>query len=185
MSDAEVGRVQSESALPWTMMTQGWFKRWVAGGVIDFLVVTVPYALLTGFSGFLVDWLIRGRDHPLGARDPSTTFLQFVGWGLALLLYFVVFELLFATTPGKRLFGMRVVAMDGSQPPAGSVIVRNLFKVLVLMLPMLQLVTLLTVDLRDDDRRLGDLIAGTCVVCEEALADRRPTSASGRPAPKL
>ena len=185
MSGSAIGRGHRENALPWSMLTQGWFVRWVAGGVIDFLVVTVPYALLTGFGGFLVDWLIRGKDDVFPARDLATTFFQFVGWALVLFLYFVVFELRFATTPGKQLLGMRVVAMDGTKPAPGPVIIRNLFKVPVLTMPMLQLVTLVTVSLRDDDRRLGDLVAGTCVVRAAAGADRRPTSASSRPAPEV
>ena len=170
--------------LPWAMTTQGWFRRWVAGGVVDFLIVTVPFALLTGFDGFLVDWLIRGSKDPLGVRDPGVTFVQWVGWGLALSVYFVAFELRFATTPGKRLFGMRVVGTDGFAPPTSAIAVCNFLKVPVLILPILQLITLVAICFREDDRRLGDLAARTCVVCVTVVPEGRPTSTSSRQAPQ-
>jgi uncharacterized RDD family membrane protein YckC len=148
---------------------EGSLRRWVAGGVVDLLIVTLPYALLTGFGGLLIDWLVLGKDDPLGGRDLRISDLQVCGWALALFVYFVVCEARFATTPGKRLFHLRVVTTQGTAPSLRAVLLRNLFKVPVLVLPLLELITLLTIAVSEPHRRLGDYAAGTCVVRVGAL----------------
>ncbi len=100
-----------------------------------------------------------------------------MGYGLLLVLYFllewfypVAFELSRAgATPGKRLFGLRVV-MDSGLPvtPAAS-ISRNLLRAAD-FLPLLYGFGLLSMLLRQDFKRLGDLAAGTLVVYHDTVA---------------
>jgi uncharacterized RDD family membrane protein YckC len=79
-------------------------------------------------------------------------------------LYPVVFELRAgAATPGKRLMGLQVI-MDNGLPitPAASFI-RNLLRV-VDLLPLFYGFGLIGVMFRADNKRIGDLAAGTLVV---------------------
>ena len=93
------------------------------------------------------------------------------GFGLFLLfafviswLYPVIFELLpQAATPGKRIMGLQVMMANGLPiTPAGSLI-RNLLRA-VDCLPAFYGFGVVTMLLRPDGRRLGDLAAGTLVV---------------------
>ena len=62
---------------------------------------------------------------------------------------------------GKRITGCRVVCQDSGKPiDAGKSVLRNL----VFLLPIGPLVELAVASLRNDRRRIGDLIAGTVVV---------------------
>ena len=79
-------------------------------------------------------------------------------------LYSVVFELRAgAATPGKRALGLQVI-MDNGLPitPAASFI-RNLLRA-VDMLPLLYGFGLIGIIFRADNKRIGDLAAGTLVV---------------------
>ena len=93
------------------------------------------------------------------------------GIGMALLLWFglqwlypIVFELLpGAATPGKRALGLQV-AMDSGLPVTPSAAVaRNLLRVAD-FLPGAFAFGLLSMLLRHDFKRLGDIVAGTLVV---------------------
>jgi hypothetical protein len=100
-----------------------------------------------------------------------------MGYGLLLVLYFllewfypVAFELTRAgATPGKQLFGLQVV-MDSGLPvtPAAS-IARNLLRAADFF-PLLYGFGLVSMLLRHDFKRLGDLAAGTLVVYHDTVA---------------
>jgi uncharacterized RDD family membrane protein YckC len=106
------------------------------------------------------------------------------GSGIALVIFFalewlypVFFELSpWAATPGKQALGLRVI-MDSGLPitPAAS-LTRNLLRAADFM-PMLYAFGLVTMLLRPDFKRLGDLAAGTLVVHVPP-----PASASALPA---
>jgi uncharacterized RDD family membrane protein YckC len=122
--------------------------------------------------------------------------LPFGGMGRGLLLvsvfllewfYPVLFELMRGgATPGKRLFGLQVV-MDSGLPvtPAAS-ITRNLLRAAD-FLPFLYGTALITMLLRHDFKRLGDLAAGTLVVYREhvALHGKLPAAPAIAPARAL
>ena len=61
---------------------------------------------------------------------------------------------------GKALLGARVVAAHGVRPALGSILVRNAFKIIVLLIPVLAVFGLLNHHLQG----LGDLMARTLVV---------------------
>ncbi|MBX3619502.1 MAG: RDD family protein [Rhizobacter sp.] len=129
----------------------------------------------------------------------SIVALPFGGMGRGLLLvsyfllewfYPVVFELTRSgATPGKRLFGLHVV-MDSGLPvtPAAS-ITRNLLRAAD-FLPFLYAFGSVSMLLRRDFKRLGDLAAGTLVVHGEhvalhgALPEATPTAPARPLAPR-
>ena len=109
-----------------------------------------------------------------------------LGGGIMLIVFFVlewfypiVFELLpGAATPGKRLMGLQVI-MDNGLPvtPAASV-TRNLMRTAD-FLPFAFAAGLLSMLLRRDFKRVGDIVAGTLVVhCDHVrLAGALPEAA--------
>ena len=94
------------------------------------------------------------------------------GWGVALILvgvfllqwgYFAILEIVTqGRTPGKSLLGLRVVSRLGGQPTVLSLLIRNFLR----SIDMVTGVPMLVFDRRR--RRLGDLVAGTLVLHQEA-----------------
>jgi uncharacterized RDD family membrane protein YckC len=93
------------------------------------------------------------------AIGPALIVLFLLNW-----LYPVFFELTAgAATPGKRAMGLQVMMASGLPlTPAGSLI-RNLMR-FVDLLPFMYAIGLVSILLRYDARRLGDLAGGTVVV---------------------
>lgn len=144
----------------------------------------------------------------IGARRPGSGEPIAVIWLLGLFLlrnaWFVGWELSArAATPGKRRMGIRVARRDGGRLTADAVIARNAMREIELFLPLTFLLAKQTgVDawtvlfgllwtgvfalfpLFNRDRlRIGDLLAGTCVVraprrrLARDLTEQRPTEA--------
>ena len=105
------------------------------------------------------------------------TLLAATGLGVGVLLVWAwptFFELVWrGQTPGKRALGLRVVERDGGLVGWRATVLRNLLRPADL-LPGLGLVGLLVASMDPERRRLGDLVAGTLVIRDEA-----------RPAPHL
>lgn len=77
-------------------------------------------------------------------------------------------EVIFGRTLGKALFGLRVVGMDGKPPAPGAVVVRNLCRVVDLVL-LLSFIALFLSPLRQS---IGDGAAGTLVLDDDPPTDR-------------
>lgn len=130
-----------------------------------------PAGLPVRFYAYSLDLLIRTM--LLLGLLMVTSPLGRMGVGLALIVAFVLewfypvaFELSrWGSTPGKRTFGLKVV-MDNGLPvtPAASV-ARNLLRTVDFM-PLLYGFGMVSMLLRSDFKRLGDLAAGTLVVYE-------------------
>jgi uncharacterized RDD family membrane protein YckC len=100
-------------------------------------------------------------------------------WGLAisgLLMfaminsYFILFEwLMSGQTPGKRLIGIRVIKVGGYSLRFLDVLLRNLMR-FVDFLPVFYGVGATSLIVTSRCQRLGDLVAGTLVVQQEASA---------------
>ncbi|HME91547.1 MAG TPA: RDD family protein [Myxococcaceae bacterium] len=71
-------------------------------------------------------------------------------------------------TPGKRLIGIRVVSDDGSAVSVLQSAVRNLCRI-VDFLPVFYAFGLMTMLITRENRRLGDLLAGTILVREDRI----------------
>lgn len=105
--------------------------------------------------------------------------LPFGGMGKALLLvtyfllewfYPVLFELTRSgATPGKRMFGLQVVMESGLPVTPAAAITRNLLRAADFF-PFLYGFGVVSMLLRRDFKRLGDLAAGTLVVYRDSVA---------------
>jgi uncharacterized RDD family membrane protein YckC len=128
-----------------------------------------PTGLSARYYAFIVDWIIR-----FALIDAAAMIAPFFGGiGLAVWiilifalewLYPVVFELgAAAATPGKRIFGLKVVMDNGLPITAAASMTRNLLRVAD-FLPFAFGFGVLSMLTRSDHKRLGDLAAGTLVV---------------------
>ena len=87
-------------------------------------------------------------------------------------LYPVAFELTQSgATPGKRAFGLKVVMDNGLPVTAASALTRNLLRTAD-FLPFGYGFAIVSILLRADCKRLGDIAAGTIVVHEPRVAAR-------------
>jgi uncharacterized RDD family membrane protein YckC len=136
-----------------------------------------PAGLSARFYAFGLDWGIR-----LGilyAAAMAAEFMGGIGVAFFLILFFalewfypVAFELTASgATPGKRVFGLRVV-MDNGLPvtPAAS-LTRNLLRAAD-FLPFAYGFAIVSILLRRDFKRLGDIAAATIVVHEPRVVPR-------------
>jgi uncharacterized RDD family membrane protein YckC len=101
---------------------------------------------------------------------------------LILWLYPVIFELTpAAATPGKRAMGIQVIMANGLPLTPAGCLIRNLMRA-VDMLPLLYGFAIVSMLLRRDARRLGDLAAGTLVVYRDRTSPMSEFGA-GEPLP--
>ncbi len=136
-----------------------------------------PAGLTARFYAFALDWVIRLAI--LYAVAIVAALMAGLGAALMLILLFVlewfypvIFELtLSGATPGKRVFGLKVV-MDNGLPitPAAS-ITRNLLRTAD-FLPFLYGFAIVSMLTRRDCKRLGDIAAATIVVHEARAVPR-------------
>ena len=134
--------------------------------------ITLPLrtagAMVRGHA-FLIDVLVRVA--VLIAANLLLAQLDGFGVGMSLLLAFllewfypVLFEMSASgATPGKRAMGLRVLMDDGMPVSLQASVLRNLLRV-VDFLPFAYAAGVLTMLLRHDFKRLGDIVAGTLVV---------------------
>ena len=138
-----------------------------------------PAGLSARFFAFLIDALIR-----LAVTYTLffvVTIAQMGGFGFAILLivmfllewfYPVVFELSrTGSTPGKRVYGLRVVMDNGLPVTPGASITRNLLRVAD-FLPAMFGFGIVSILLRKDCKRLGDIAASTLVVHDTRAAPK-------------
>ncbi len=136
-----------------------------------------PAGLAVRFYAFLVDWLIRlAAFYAFSIASAVTGGLGVAFWLILLFVlewfYPVYFELARSgATPGKRAFGLKVV-MDNGLPvtPAAS-LTRNLLRVAD-FLPFIYGFAIVSMLLRRDCKRLGDIAAATLVVHQPRPAPR-------------
>ena len=114
-------------------------------------------------------------------REPDDwwTFAIEVPVLVTFFLYHPIVEtLLRGMTPGKRFAGVRIAALDGGVPTTGSLLLRNLFR-LIDSAPLFYGFGLLMSFVNRRGQRLGDLAAGTLLVYDDGAADARPRRYSG------
>jgi uncharacterized RDD family membrane protein YckC len=134
--------------------------------------------------GFLVILVVAGVAMPNAARGGV--------WFLAILVlavfalyfgYFAIFEVLWnGQTPGKKKEGLRVIKDSGRPITPAEAVGRNLMRI-VDQMPVLYAVGICSVLLSRQNKRLGDLVAGTIVVHEKSLLDAKPVWESAPAAP--
>ena len=146
-----------------------------------------PAGMCARSCAFVIDGIIR-----LSAIYAAGIVMAFVGgFGVAVWIilifglewfYPVVFELkTAAATPGKRVFGLRVVMDNGLPVTAAASVTRNLLRTAD-FLPFGYGFAIVSMLLRRDCKRLGDIAAATMVVHQrEAERKARITMGSVEP----
>lgn len=96
--------------------------------------------------------------------DTFTAWLYITALSLPIVFYDLFFEYFNrGQTPGKRIFKIRVVNLDGSMPTFGSYLMRWLFRLvdIDLFYALPGIITILT---SKNAQRIGDILAGTTVI---------------------
>jgi uncharacterized RDD family membrane protein YckC len=133
------------------------------GGI---LAAAIAYSMNRRALGTAVRTILSGIVGP----DAGSSVIESIGLALVVLLvffawwgYFLMFEMLWnGQTPGKRLFGLRVVRRDGQPISAMASLVRNVVRAA----DMFALLGLVVMIVDKQSRRLGDFAAGTLVIRE-------------------
>lgn len=86
------------------------------------------------------------------------------------LLYFVIAETYYQTTLGKRLFGLKVVTVDGEKPDLLAHLVRGMTRLPEMMMAMIPYLVVIPFSKRK--QRFGDMITDTLVVRRDDLQSR-------------
>jgi uncharacterized RDD family membrane protein YckC len=134
--------------------------------IIQFLI-----GLIVGIGGFMA------------LAGISTAAPKAAVWGGAVLMlfyfllyfgYYAMFEIMWnGQTPGKRKVGIRVIKDSGRPLTPAETIGRNLMRI-VDWLPFLYGVGMVSAFMTKGNKRLGDLVVGSLVVRETALAELKP-----------
>lgn len=136
-------------------------------------------------SAFLIDLLIRFGalsvcSVPLAAAGRFGSGLTYIALFIVNWLYAVLFEMsAAAATPGKRIMGIYVTMANGMPITPAGCLIRNLLRA-VDFLPLFYAFGAISMLLRDDARRLGDIAAGTVVAYRN---DPPPTGSFGEGEP--
>lgn len=143
------------------------------------------------FLALLIDTMIQGAALILGAivigllsaAGVLTRSRNLAGIAIGLFIiiafllfyaYFVLFEIFWnGQTPGKRVIGIRVIKDSGRRLSAVESIGRNLLRI-VDQLPGFYAIGILCAVLNKQNKRLGDIVAGSVVVREAALRTAHP-----------
>jgi len=135
------------------------------------MLIQILIGFVAGFGGSLLIGLVASAIP--GAAN----------WGFALLFlfffllyfgYYAFFEIFWnGQTPGKRKAGIRVIKDSGRPLTPAESIARNLMRIIDWM-PAFYAVGMLSAILTKENKRLGDLVAGSLVVREVAFSDLKP-----------
>lgn len=184
MSDAIRFETPENIELSFTIAGLGTrFMAWFVDNLLMTLFLFVLIVLLA-IGGIVTDSVLAPfEDAAEGVAQgggPQATAWLFglflMVWGLGSFVYYGLFELFMrGQTPGKRMSHIRVVKSDGFSLDAGSILIRNIFRVLD-HIPLLWIVPLTSAS----GLRFGDMVAGTIVVHDKVatLATVRETLAN-------
>ncbi|MCS1351103.1 RDD family protein [Mechercharimyces sp. CAU 1602] len=141
--------------------------------LIDLLLLAlILISLSIAAAWFLGTW---GVDLFIGNTWSSQSFI-FVIYLVILMVfpfaYFVAFEYFMkGQTLGKRMLGIRIVMDDGRSASFFTIFLRNVMR-LVDLLPSAYLVGVICMFINKEEKRLGDVVAGTLVVRENKSKQR-------------
>jgi uncharacterized RDD family membrane protein YckC len=138
-------------------------------------IVIRPAGFAVRCTAFLIDVFIRffilsSLATVLGVAGHFATGAMFIILFVVNWLYPVIFELTpLAASPGKYMLGLQVMMANGLPITPAGCLTRNLMRA-VDMLPLMYAFAIVTMLLRHDARRLGDLAGGTVVVFRHEAA---------------
>jgi uncharacterized RDD family membrane protein YckC len=138
--------------------------------VVDMVAqFAIVIALLIGF-GFAASSL--SRIPFIGSKNGEAWLIAFVVILIFLIFFgwFIIFETWWSgRTPGKRALGLRVVRDGGFPIDLGAAVIRNLVRIVELFFGF-YLLSAVSALISRENKRLGDLAAGTIVVRDRADA---------------
>jgi len=124
--------------------------------LVDGLIASAAIVLLAFVSGFMLGLLFGGNQASFEALVITLQIALVIGYSL----YFLTQH---GATPGKMLFGLRVVdTATGGRPSVGQALLRE---TVGRCLSALFFIGYLMVLARSDRRALHDMLAGTAVLC--------------------
>jgi uncharacterized RDD family membrane protein YckC len=146
--------------------TQNIDLEYVPAGVGNRILAGLLDCIFQGIYLFLVFFLAGLMSNASRAfyRDDYFTLTLFFIFLLPFLLYHFLCELMFnGQSFGKKIVGIRVVKLDGTQPALGSYLLRSLLRIIDVML-FNGLVAIIAIAASEKSQRLGDMAAGTTVI---------------------
>ncbi|MCO6437673.1 MAG: RDD family protein [Phycisphaerae bacterium] len=149
----------------------------LAAAVLDMLLLSPLWSLvffaLWSRAGYTVADL-ASRSAAATAQQSGAMELLLPLCGAIYAVYGTVFELAMSATPGKRVWGLKVLRADGTPRTFSAVLVRNLTRIVEFEMVLL----FVLIGLTPNRQRLGDVLAGTVVVAPAPIdiSERRPGS---------
>jgi uncharacterized RDD family membrane protein YckC len=133
-----------------------WIIRLIAF-IIDSIIIAIPSAII---------WIIIG----IAVVFTPASFIAVYGlwlllpfiFGIIEVLYFVILDVYWGATIGKRIFGLKVQMLNGSKVPFGKAFIRNITKIYWLFLFLDWILGIATAG--DKRQKYTDRIAGTIVI---------------------
>ncbi|MBD1371510.1 RDD family protein [Hazenella sp. IB182357] len=141
--------------------------------IIDWLLIAVAYIPM----GMIVYVFYGISTSYETSSEPTNAYSYFTALFIILLtvipiLYFTLFEYgMKGQTFGKKIVKIRVLQDDGRNPKLISIFLRNVLQ-LVDILPSFYLLGTLSIFINKEEKRLGDLVAGTIVIQERKEEQR-------------
>lgn len=133
-----------------------------AAQVAVLIVIGIAVALASSSVRALLPHSANVNAWLLGAAI-LVIFVVLIGW-------FIVFEIWWSgRTPGKRALGLRVLRDGGFPIDGGASVIRNLVRIVEILLGFYALSAISTL-ISKENKRLGDFAAGTIVVRDRADA---------------
>jgi uncharacterized RDD family membrane protein YckC len=164
--------VRTPESIEFTYALAGLGSRFLAW-FVDFLIQLAVIAAIFFGLLFIFSKVPSGAPASDAATKLGTAILiALVAFVLFVILfgYFIVFEAFWnGQTPGKKLLGIRVVRDGGYPIDFGASLVRNLIRVAELIVGFYAL-SAISATVSPENKRLGDIAAGTLVVRDARLA---------------
>jgi uncharacterized RDD family membrane protein YckC len=173
--DYEVLTVETPENLELRLPLAGFGPRFLAL-LVDSLISGVVMTVLIIIAAVVFGASMAGSAEANPMEAMMTMMIVFFAIYIACTLgYFTGFEWAWnGQTPGKRLAGIRVIRCGGLPLTMREVLLRNLFRVVLDMLPSNGFVGLVSFFASRYQQRLGDLVAGTVVIREFTSATPYP-----------
>lgn len=134
-----------------------WLYRFIAL-VIDSIIIGIPVYIIWNFVFWSIFW--SGAWWMIGYE--SWLILPFI-FGIIQLFYFVILDVAWGATIGKRIMGLKVQMTNGSKVQFGQAFLRNVSKIYWLFLLLDWIIGIATPG-ADRRQKYTDRMAGTTVV---------------------
>jgi len=140
----------------------------LAAFVIDFSIQIVICLFLAVVALFgIFDY----RLNTLAEIESFALAFLIISWFVVYFCYFIIFEMwLNGQSVGKKIFGLRVIRDNGQPVGLWQSVVRNLFKAVLDIF----YIGLFFILFSPAHKRIGDMVAGTVVICEHYDIESMP-----------